>query len=88
MSKEEDKAKEEKAKKETEANEKKTQETGGHEHFITHCASILADSVSSDDRKGKHKAAQYLLNNHHEHRALFEAFQIYLEKFYTKKPQS
>ena len=77
----------EKERTDAEKAEKAAQETNGHQHFITHCASIVADAVSSNDRKDKHKAAQYLLTNHPEHKALFEAFQVYLEKFYTKKPQ-
>lgn len=86
MSKEEEKkAKEEKEKQDAEKKEKEEQEKGAHEHFLTHCSSILADSTSSNDRKGKHKAAKFLMENHEEHKALFEAFQIYLEKYYTKK---
>lgn len=77
----------EKARTDAEKAEKAAQETNGHQHFITHCASIVADAISSNDRKGDHRAAEYLLNNHPEHKALFEAFQVYLEKFYTKKPQ-
>ena len=77
----------EKTKVDAEKAEKAAQETNGHQHFITHCAAIVADAVSSNDRKDKHKAAEYLLTNHPEHKALFEAFQVYLEKFYTKKPQ-